>query len=57
MTILQRLDSRITLEPEERMLLESVQVLAREQIGPRAEHFDRTADFPGRTSRPSTSSG
>jgi alkylation response protein AidB-like acyl-CoA dehydrogenase len=46
MTILQRLDSRITLDPEERMLLESVQVLAREQIGPRAEHFDRTADFP-----------
>jgi alkylation response protein AidB-like acyl-CoA dehydrogenase len=46
MTILQRLDERITLNDEERMLLESVRQLAREQIAPRAEHFDRTGEFP-----------
>jgi len=28
------------------MLLDSVRDLARERIAPRAEHFDRTADFP-----------
>jgi len=46
MTILQRLDERIQLSDEERMLLDSVRQLAREQIAPRAEHFDRTAEFP-----------
>ncbi|QDL38576.1 acyl-CoA dehydrogenase family protein [Rhodoferax sediminis] len=46
MNILERLDSRIALADEEKMLLESVQILAREQIAPRAEHFDRTAEFP-----------
>src|SRR6188508_3769571 len=46
MNILQRLDTRITLAQEERMLLDSVRQLARERIAPRAEHFDRTAEFP-----------
>jgi acyl-CoA dehydrogenase len=46
MNILERLDSRIVLADEEKMLLESVQALAREQIAPRAEHHDRTAEFP-----------
>jgi alkylation response protein AidB-like acyl-CoA dehydrogenase len=46
MNILQQLDARIALSDEERMLLESVQTLAREQIAPRAEHFDRTGEFP-----------
>jgi acyl-CoA dehydrogenase len=46
MNILQKIDSRITLNDEERMLLNSVQQLAREQIAPRAEHYDRTAEFP-----------
>lgn len=46
MNILQRLDSRIALSDEERMLLESVRTLARERIAPRAEHFDRSAEFP-----------
>jgi acyl-CoA dehydrogenase len=46
MNILQKIDSRITLNEEERMLLNSVQQLAREQIAPRAEHYDRTAEFP-----------
>ncbi len=46
MNILQQLDARIALSDEERMLLESVQALAREQIAPRAEHYDRTGEFP-----------
>lgn len=46
MNILERLDARITLNAEERMLLDSVQTLSRERIAPRAEHFDRTAEFP-----------
>jgi acyl-CoA dehydrogenase len=46
MNILERLDSRIVLADEEKMLLESVRTLAREQIAPRAEHYDRTAEFP-----------
>lgn len=46
MNILQRLDARIALSDEERMLLESVRTLARERIAPRAEHFDRSAEFP-----------
>ena len=46
MNILQRLDSRIPLEEDERMLFESVRTMARERIAPRAEHFDRTAEFP-----------
>ena len=46
MNMLQRLDNRIALNDEERMLLESVRALARDQIAPRAEHFDRTAEFP-----------
>lgn len=46
MNLLQRLDSRIALADEEKMLLESVQALCREQIAPRAEHHDRSAAFP-----------
>lgn len=46
MNILQRLDSRIELDNEERMLLDSVRALCRDRIAPRAEHFDRTAEFP-----------
>ena len=46
MNILQRLDTRISLDDEERMLLDSVRVLCRQQIAPRAEHFDRNAEFP-----------
>ena len=46
MNILQRLDHRITLNDEERMLVDSVRQLSRERIAPRAEHFDRTAEFP-----------
>jgi acyl-CoA dehydrogenase len=46
MNLLQRLDARIALADEERMLLDSVRSLARDRIAPRAEHFDRTAEFP-----------
>jgi acyl-CoA dehydrogenase len=46
MNIFERLDFRLVLNDEEKMLLESVQALTREQIAPRAEHFDRTAEFP-----------
>jgi alkylation response protein AidB-like acyl-CoA dehydrogenase len=46
MNILQRLDSRIALAEEERMLLDSVRALCRDRIAPRAEHYDRTAEFP-----------
>ena len=46
MNILQRLDAHIALADEERMLLDSVCSLARDRIAPRAEHFDRTAEFP-----------
>jgi acyl-CoA dehydrogenase len=44
--ILERLDSRIGLNGEERMLLDSVSALVANQIAPRAEHYDRTAEFP-----------
>lgn len=46
MNILQRLDQGIRLNDEEKMLMESVQSLCRDRIAPRAEHFDRTAEFP-----------
>lgn len=46
MNILQRLDSRIMLADEERMLLDSVRTLAKERIAPRAQYFDQTAEFP-----------
>lgn len=46
MNILQRIDSRIALAEEERMLLDSVRALCRDRIAPRAEHYDRTAEFP-----------
>jgi len=46
MNVLDRLDATVALGDEERMLLESVKALAREKIAPRAEHYDRTAQFP-----------
>jgi alkylation response protein AidB-like acyl-CoA dehydrogenase len=46
MNTLERLDAWLPLPEEERMLLASVQNLARSQIAPRAEHHDRTGEFP-----------
>lgn len=46
MNILERLDSRLAIADEERMLFESVKTLCSQQIAPRAAHFDRSAEFP-----------
>lgn len=46
MNILEKLDNRLALAEEERMLLESVQALARDLIAPQAEHHDRLGEFP-----------
>lgn len=46
MNVLERLDAAIALSDDERMIVESVRSLAREQIAPRAAEYDRTAAFP-----------
>lgn len=46
MNMLERLDASIPLAEEEQLLLDSVRALAREKIAPRAEHYDRSAEFP-----------
>jgi alkylation response protein AidB-like acyl-CoA dehydrogenase len=44
--IFERLDSSITLSEDETMLLDSVRTLARDEIAKRAEHYDKTGEFP-----------
>jgi alkylation response protein AidB-like acyl-CoA dehydrogenase len=44
--LFERLDASPALPEDERMLLESVRTLAREEIAPRAEGYDRSAEFP-----------
>lgn len=46
MTVFERLDQSNIWVDEERMLIDSVRALAREQIAPRAEQYDRTGEFP-----------
>jgi acyl-CoA dehydrogenase len=46
MNIFERLDSSIALNEEERMLLDAVRSLSQEQIASKAEHFDKTGEFP-----------
>jgi acyl-CoA dehydrogenase len=46
MNVLDRLDQAIPLAPEEQQLVESVRALARNEIAPRAEGYDRTGEFP-----------
>jgi alkylation response protein AidB-like acyl-CoA dehydrogenase len=46
MNVFERLDATLALKDEERMLVESVRTLARDVLAPRAEHHDRTAEFP-----------
>ncbi|MBV9859081.1 MAG: acyl-CoA dehydrogenase family protein [Alphaproteobacteria bacterium] len=46
MQLFDRLDRIPPLSEEERQLLDSVRALARDEIAPRAEHYDRTAEFP-----------
>ncbi|HXQ51360.1 MAG TPA: acyl-CoA dehydrogenase family protein [Stellaceae bacterium] len=44
--VFDRLDAAIPLAPEEAMLLDSVRALAAARIAPRAEHYDRSGEFP-----------
>ncbi|BCG04196.1 acyl-CoA dehydrogenase (plasmid) [Paraburkholderia sp. PGU19] len=46
MNVLERLDARVKLGDEERMVLDSVNKLAKEQLAPRAAEYDRTGEFP-----------
>ena len=46
MTVFDYLDAIPPLLPEEAQILDSVRALARDEIAPRAEHHDRTAEFP-----------
>src|SRR6516165_10163567 len=41
-----RLDALPPLAAEEVQILDSVRALARDEIAPRAEHYDRTGEFP-----------
>src|SRR6266446_10281412 len=46
MKLFDRLDAIPALSPEEAQILDNVQALARNQIAPRAAHYDRSAEFP-----------
>jgi acyl-CoA dehydrogenase len=46
MNVFQRIDAAVPFSDDERMLIDSVQALARETIAPRAAEYDRTGDFP-----------
>ncbi len=45
-TVFERLDASLALNEDERMLLDSVRSLAREELAPRAEGYDRSGEFP-----------
>ncbi|MGB8433222.1 MAG: acyl-CoA dehydrogenase family protein [Burkholderiales bacterium] len=46
MNVFERIDSTLALTEEERLLVDSVRALARNEIAPRAEGYDRAAEFP-----------
>lgn len=46
MNVIEQLDSQLGLNAEEAMVLESVKALARDEIAPRAAHYDETKTFP-----------
>ena len=46
MKVFQHLDSSIAFKDEERMLIDAVRTLARDEIAPRAAAYDRTGEFP-----------
>ncbi len=46
MTVFDQLDATLRLNDEEAMLLDSVRLLARDKIAPRAAEYDRSGDFP-----------
>src|SRR5918995_7101540 len=46
MNVFDRVDASVRFSDEERMLLTSVQALARDGIAPKAAEYDRTGEFP-----------
>ncbi|MGH7088076.1 MAG: acyl-CoA dehydrogenase family protein, partial [Stellaceae bacterium] len=46
MQVLERLDQSPRFTPEEAMLLANVRALARDRIAPKAQHYDRSGEFP-----------
>ena len=46
MKVFERMDSSVAFSSEERMLIDAVRTLARDQIAPRAAAYDRSGDFP-----------
>jgi len=46
MDLFERIDATLVLAEEERLLVDSVRALARDEIAPRAERYDREAEFP-----------
>ena len=46
MSLFDQIDATLKLNDDEGMLVESVRKLAREQIAPRAAHYDSTGEFP-----------
>lgn len=46
MKVFERLDSSVAFSNEERMLIDTVRALARDQIAPRAAAYDRSGEFP-----------
>jgi alkylation response protein AidB-like acyl-CoA dehydrogenase len=46
MKVFERIDASVPFNAEERMLLDAVRGLARDQIAPRAAEYDRTGEFP-----------
>ena len=46
MKIFERLDASVNFSSEERMLIDAVRTLARDQIAPRAAGYDKSGEFP-----------
>ena len=46
MSVFERLDAGRAFSDDERMLIESVRALARDELAPRAAHYDATSEFP-----------
>ena len=46
MNVFDRLEATLDFSDEERMLIDSVRLLARENIMPSAERYDRSGEFP-----------
>jgi len=46
MKVFDRIDSSVAFNNEERMLIDAVRALARDQIAPRAAAYDRSGEFP-----------